>query len=53
MILMIMINYPLGFPGTHVPICLARAKRADATMSGEKGTAFLINKSCKSLNEYG
>ena len=36
-------GFPLGLPGT----------RADATVSGEKGTVFLINKSCKPLNEFG
>ena len=36
-------GFPLGLPGT----------RADAAVSGEKGTAFLINKSCKPLNEFG
>ena len=43
----------LGFQGTRVPVSLTRAKRADAKVGGEKETAFLINKLCTPLNEFG
>ena len=37
-------GFALGFQGTRVPVSLARAKGADAKVSGEKKTAFLIKK---------